>query len=92
MPTIEVSDWVKEQLDRFKQEGQHKSYDSVIRELILVRQSKTIDFRELLESFCVGLLRVLLEHAKKDKDFAWKLGENLLSKIIVEKEVVAHED
>jgi hypothetical protein len=34
MPTIEISEHVKADLDRISEEEQHKSYDSVIRTLL----------------------------------------------------------
>jgi len=38
MPTIAVSDWVKDKLDEIKDREQHTSLDSVIRTLILERR------------------------------------------------------
>lgn len=34
MPTIEVSEYVKAELDRIRDAEEHKSYDSVIRALV----------------------------------------------------------
>lgn len=34
MPTIDVSDYVKEELERIKKEEQHRSFDSVVRALL----------------------------------------------------------
>lgn len=42
MPNVNVSDWTKNQLERIKDEEDHKSLDSVIRSLIL-RQNKNDD-------------------------------------------------
>lgn len=34
MPTIEVSGYVKEELDEIRDDEEHKSYDSVVRALL----------------------------------------------------------
>lgn len=34
MPTIEVSEYVKSELDRIREDEGHKSYDSVVRVLV----------------------------------------------------------
>lgn len=34
MPTVEVSEYVKQELDEIREDEQHKSYDSVVRALL----------------------------------------------------------
>jgi len=40
MPQVELSGWVKDQLDKIKDKEQHKSYDSVVRMLLREREVK----------------------------------------------------
>jgi len=70
MPLIEVSNWVKEHLDRLKESRGHKSYDSAIRELIHFKQ---------WEKFSYEILSIALKHADRLAENDELLARQLIS-------------
>lgn len=71
MPTIDVSDHVKDELDRLKELEEHRSYDSVVRMLLLQYRAGQIGLSQ--EAFRERLAKLTDNDPEEIKEAAEKM-------------------